>query len=88
MPVSELMKAVKAKSSKYVNDHHLTPHRFEWQEGYGAFSYGERELDMMYRYVQNQEEHHKVKSFHEEYIQLLTEYKIKYDIQYIFHDPV
>jgi REP element-mobilizing transposase RayT len=88
MPVSELMKAVKAKSSKYVNDHHLTPHRFEWQDGYGAFSYSERDLDTMYRYVQNQEEHHNVKSFHEEYIQLLMEFNIKFDYQYIFQDPI
>ena len=45
--VSELMKAVKAKSSKYVNDHSLTPERFEWQEGYGVFSYAQRDVDMI-----------------------------------------
>ena len=52
--VSELMKTVKAKSSKYINDHNLTHERFEWQEGYGVFSYRQRDVDMIYKYIQNQ----------------------------------
>lgn len=52
--VSELMKTVKAKSSKYINDHHLTKKRFEWQEGYGVFSYRQRDIDQICKYVQNQ----------------------------------
>ena len=66
VPISELMKAVKAKSSKYVNDHSLTPHRFEWQEGYGAFSYSQSGVDAVYKYIQNQEEHHKKQTFRDE----------------------
>ncbi len=66
--VSELMKTVKAKSSKYINDHSLTPARFEWQEGYGVFSYSQRDVDKVYKYIQQQEEHHKVQSFREEYL--------------------
>ena len=46
--VSELMKTVKAKSSKYINDHKLTPERFEWQEGYGVFSYSQSSVDSVY----------------------------------------
>jgi len=56
--VSELMKTVKAKSSKYINDHSLTPNRFEWQEGYGVFSYSQSQVDKVYRYVMNQAAHH------------------------------
>jgi REP element-mobilizing transposase RayT len=82
--VSELMKTVKAKSSKYINDHHLTKERFEWQEGYGVFSYRQRDVDMIYKYVQNQEDHHRVKTFREEYLDLLKEFEIPYDEQYIF----
>jgi len=66
--VSELMKAVKAKSSKYINDHNLTKERFEWQVGYGAFSYSQSQIDNVYKYIQNQEEHHRKRTFRVEYI--------------------
>ena len=86
--VSELMKTVKAKSSKYINDHSLTPERFEWQEGYGVFSYRQNDVDMIYKYIQNQEEHHKKQAFKAEYLGLLKEFKVDYDEQYIFHELV
>ena len=78
------MKTVKAKSSKYINDHNLTRERFEWQKGYAAFSYRKRDVDQIYKYIQNQEEHHRKQSFREEYLDLLTEFEIIYDEQYIF----
>ena len=86
--ISELMKTVKAKSSKYINDNHLTKSRFEWQEGYGVFSYRQTDVDTIYKYVQNQEEHHKVQTFREEYLDLLREFKVEYDEQYIFQDMI
>jgi REP element-mobilizing transposase RayT len=86
--VSELMKTVKAKSSKYINDHSLTSNRFEWQEGYGVFSYRQRDVDQIYKYIQNQEEHHTNQSFHEEYLDLLKEFEIGYDEQYIFKELI
>ena len=84
--VSELMKTVKAKSSKYINDHSLTPARFEWQEGYGVFSYSRKDVDEVYKYIQHQEEHHKIQTFREEYLELLKEFKVEYDEQYIFQE--
>jgi REP element-mobilizing transposase RayT len=84
--VSELMKTVKAKSSKYINDHSLTPKRFEWQEGYGVFSYGQSQIDRVYKYIQNQEEHHKKQTFRAEYVEQLKKFNVYYDDQYIFHD--
>jgi putative transposase len=69
--VSDLMRTIKAKSSKYVNDNALTPHRFEWQEGYGVFSYSQSQVDNVYKYIQNQEEHHKKQTFKEEYLDFL-----------------
>jgi putative transposase len=84
--VSELMKTVKAKSSKYVNDHSLTTDRFEWQEGYGVFSYSQKDINAVYKYIQRQEEHHKAQTFREEYLELLKEFKVEYDEQYIFQD--
>ena len=77
--VSDLMKVIKAKSSKYINDHLLTKKRFEWQDGYGVFSYRQRDVDQIYNYVKNQEEHHRSKTFHEEYLALLEEFEIDYD---------
>ena len=86
--VSELMKTVKAKSSKYINDHSLTLERFEWQEGYGAFSYRQRDVDQIYNYVKNQEAHHQKQSFKDEYLDLLKEFEIGYDEQYIFQELI
>lgn len=86
--VSELMKSVKAKSSKFINDDKLTNERFEWQSGYGVFSYGQKVVDMIYKYIQNQEEHHRVKTFREEYEELLKEFKIDFDKQYSFQELI
>jgi REP element-mobilizing transposase RayT len=83
--VSELMKTIKAKSSKYINDHSLTTARFEWQEGYGVFSYHRSLIDTVYKYIQKQEEHHKVHTFRNEYLDLLKEFEVEYDEQYLFH---
>lgn len=83
---SELMKKVKAKSSKYINDNNLTKHRFEWQEGYGIFSYGQSQIDAVYKYIQNQEYHHKKQIFLDEYKDLLRLFKIDFEEQYIFKE--
>ena len=86
--VSELMKTVKAKSYKYVNEQRLTPERFEWQKGYGVFSYSQSQVDAVYRYIQNQEAHHKKQTFREEYLDFLRKFKVEFDEQYIFHEPL
>lgn len=86
--VSDLMKSVKALSSKYINDHSLAPRHFEWQEGYGVFSYSQKDLDTIYKYIQHQEEHHKIQTFRDEYLELLKEFKVEYDEQYIFKDLI
>ena len=84
--ISELMKTVKAKSSKYVNDHNLTRHRFEWQEGYGAFSYGHSQIDAVYKYIQKQEEHHKKQTFRDEYLNFLEKFNVPFEERFIFQD--
>jgi len=86
--VPELMKTVKAKSSKYINDHKLTEERFAWQEGYGVFSYGQSQVDKVYRYIQHQEEHHKKKTFKDEYVGFLRKFKVEYDEPYIFQELI
>ena len=84
--ISELMKSVKAKSSKYINDNQLTRGIFEWQEGYDVFSYSQSHVDMVYKYIENQEEHHKRKTFREEYLEFLDKFKIPFDERYIFKE--
>lgn len=88
MSVSELMKTVKAKSSKYINDDKLTGERFEWQEGYSVFSYSQSQVDTVYKYIQHQEEHHKKQTFRDEYFTFLKKFKVDYDEQYIFQKLV
>jgi REP element-mobilizing transposase RayT len=88
VPVSELMKTVKAKSSKYINDNKLTKVHFEWQDGYGVFSYGHSQIDRVYKYIQNQEAHHKKQTFLDEYLEFLKKFKIEYDEQYIFQELI
>ena len=84
--VSEIMKVVKAKSSKYINDHLLTPHRFEWQEGFGVFSYSHSHIEDVYSYIANQEAHHKKQTFKDEYLDFLVQHNIPYDERYLFKD--
>lgn len=86
--IAELMKTVKAKSSKYINDHQLPKHRFEWQDGYGVFSYSHSQIDQVYKYIANQEAHHKSVSFREEYLDFLEKFQVPYDEQYIFQELV
>lgn len=64
--VSEIMQSVKAKSSKWVNESGKLAHKFNWQAGYGCFSYSHLPVDHVYRYIENQEQHHKKMSFREE----------------------
>lgn len=86
--IAELMKVVKAKSSKYINDHQLTSYRFEWQDGYGVFSYSHSQIDQVYKYIANQEVHHKTVSFREEYLNFLEKFKVPYDERYVFHELI
>ncbi len=82
--ISELIKTVKAKSSKYINDLQLTKSRFEWQEGYGVFSYSHSQVDIIYKYIADQEEHHNKQTFKEEYLAFLDKFEVPFDERYIF----
>jgi putative transposase len=88
VPVSELLRTIKAKSSKYGNDHALTKSHFEWQDGYGVFSYSQSALDAVYKYIQNQEAHHAKQTFKDEYLEFLKKFKIDYDERYVFQDLI
>lgn len=82
--VAALLQDVKQYSSVWINERRLVRGRFSWQEGYGAFSYAKSQLPVIIRYIQNQEEHHRRKTFIEEYKVMLDEFGIEYDRRYIF----
>lgn len=86
--VSDLMQHVKARSSKFINDNNLTRDRFEWQKGFGVFSYHKILLPVVYKYVENQETHHRETTFLEEYLDLLKTFDIEFEDAYIFQEPV
>lgn len=85
--LAELMQDIKGSSSKWINEKKLVPGKFEWQEGYGAFSYSKESVLNVIEYIRNQELHHQRKSFREEYKQLLKEFGISFDERYVFRDP-
>jgi hypothetical protein len=82
--LSDLMRDVKASSSKWINEKRFVTGKFQWQEGYGAFSWAQSQLDAVINYIANQETHHSRKSFKDEYLELLQKYKIEYDEKYVF----
>lgn len=82
--ISDLVRDIKAGSSKFINDKKWMTEKFNWQEGYGAFSYSKSNVDLVIKYILNQEEHHKNKSFKNEYIGFLEKFEIEYDSKYLF----
>lgn len=83
-PLSDLVRDIKNNSSKFINERKFLPGKFAWQEGYGAFSYAHSQLDAVYQYILNQEEHHRKRTFREEYLDFLEKYQIKHDEKYLF----
>lgn len=82
--IPDLVKDIKVASSSLINDKHWTNHRFNWQEGYGAFSYRLRDIDEICRYIQNQEIHHQKKTFRQEYFEVLKDFDVEYEEKYLF----
>ncbi len=86
--LSDLMQDIKTDSSKWINKKGFTKSHFSWQDGYGAFSYGQSQLNNVIQYIQNQEQHHKKISFVNEYKSFLKLFEIEYDERYILKEPV
>jgi putative transposase len=86
--VSDVMKSAKSKSSKWINENGLLQHRFEWQQGFGAFSYSRWDVDTIYHYIKNQEIHHKSEKFKDEYNKLLKDFDVEFDEDYLFEDLI
>jgi putative transposase len=84
--VSDLLQDIKGNSSTWINEKGFVRGHFNWQSGYGAFSYSHSQIDTVVKYIQNQQEHHKKKTFRQEYIEFLEKFHVDYDERYIFED--
>ena len=86
--VSDLMQDVKGSSSKWINEKGFLNQKFEWQDGYGAFSYGRSQVEAVINYINNQEIHHKKVTFRDEYLSFLQKFEIEYKEEFIFKELI
>lgn len=82
--LSDLVREIKKSSNDFIQEKGLSKFKFNWQEGYGAFSYSHSQLDTVIAYINNQKEHHSKKSFKEEYLELLTKFNIEFKSEHLF----
>ncbi len=82
--ISDLVRDVKKDSSKLINSKNWIRGKFNWQEGFGGFSYGHSQISDVATYIENQKKHHKKRTFKEEYLELLEKFQIEYDERYLF----
>jgi len=88
VPVSRVLQRTKSLSSKWINETQLTPTKFNWQSGYGAFSYSRSAFENVVRYIENQEEHHRKLTFRQEYKLFLEKFNVDYDEKYVFEELI
>ncbi len=85
---AKLIQLIKTNSSRWINERGFLRNRFEWQEGYGVFSHSISQKSVAARYVLTQREHHRKKTFKEEYFELLRKHGIEFKEEYVldFYD--
>jgi putative transposase len=82
--LSDLVREVKKSSNEFIKENKFTKLKFQWQEGFGAFSYSHSQLNDVIGYIMNQKEHHQKKTFKEEYIELLKKFEVEHKEEYLF----
>ncbi|HZI26404.1 MAG TPA: IS200/IS605 family transposase [Chryseolinea sp.] len=82
--ISDLIQKTKANSSRWINEQKFVGGKFQWQQGYGAFSYSKSHRDAVIKYIIDQERHHKDCNFQKEYLELLCRFQVNYDPKYMF----
>ena len=82
--ISDLVRDIKKDSSNFINSKRWFRGKFNWQKGYGAFSYSRSQRDNVIKYIMEQEKHYKKKTFREEYLEFLKAFNVKYDKRYLF----
>ena len=83
---SDLMYELKRSSSLWINENKFVVGKFSWQEGFGAFSYSQSQISRVSKYIENQETHHKKKTFREEYLDFLKAFNIEFDERYVYKE--
>jgi putative transposase len=82
--ISDVVRDIKNNSTNFINERGFLKSRFSWQEGFGAFSYSHSHVKRVYQYILNQEEHHRKKTFRQEYLGFLKAFEIDYNEAYLF----
>jgi putative transposase len=82
--LADLVREIKKSSDEFIKEKKFTPYKFQWQEGYGAFSYGHSQLTQVIQYIGKQKEHHKKRTFKDEYIAFLKAFNIEFKNEYLF----
>ncbi|WP_346863982.1 IS200/IS605 family transposase [uncultured Draconibacterium sp.] len=82
--IPKLVEEIKTSTNAWINENRFSEFHFEWQKGYGAFSHSRSQIDFVINYILTQEEHHKKKSFREEYLEILRKNDIKFNADYVF----
>ncbi len=82
--LSDLVREVKKSSNDFIKEKNFLKFKFQWQEGYGAFSYNHSNIDYVIKYIMNQKEHHKMKTFKDEYVAFLKKFEIEFKDEYLF----
>ncbi len=82
--LSDLVREIKKSSNEFINENKFTKYKFNWQEGFGAFSYSHSQLTNVINYIHDQKVHHRKTTFKEEYIDFLKNFQIEYDEKYLF----
>ena len=82
--ISDLVREMKNSSTEFINDNRFIKGKFLLQEGYGAFTYSQSQIDRVYKYILNQEAHHKKITFNDEYIGLLKKFEIPFEDRFLF----
>lgn len=81
--ISDFVKEIKVESNEFINSKGWTEQRFSWQEGYGVFSYSHSHIDSVVKYILNQEDHHKKRTFREEYLEFLDKFDVIFENKYL-----
>lgn len=86
-PIPDMMRDLKAATSRFINESRIIPYRFEWQKGYGCFSYSRSQIGQVAEYIRHQHEHHKNITLEQEMTRILDRAAVEYDCRYILRDP-
>ena len=82
--VSDFVRQLKSSTSKHINESNRSSAKFHWQDGYGAFTVSRSKADAVVRYISGQMEHHGKRSFQDEFLKMLQDHEVNYDLQYLW----